>query len=87
MTITLDIRPEVKDELARQAAAEGRAIEAVAAAILEGYVRLPATQRDAGEKSIHEGKSLVEVCAMVRGLTEEVDFSRNPATGRPVDLP
>jgi hypothetical protein len=33
----------------------------------------------------HRG-SLVEVCAMVRGLTEDVDFSRNPATDRPVDL-
>jgi hypothetical protein len=28
----------------------------------------------------------VEVCAMVRGLTDDVDFSRNPSTGRPVDL-
>ena len=31
-------------------------------------------------------KSLVEVCAMVRGLTDDVDFSRDPSTGRPVDL-
>jgi hypothetical protein len=28
----------------------------------------------------------VEVCAMVRGLTEDVDFSRNPSTDRPVEL-
>jgi hypothetical protein len=40
MTITLDIRPEVEAELVRQAAAQGRAIEAVAAALPEGAVHL-----------------------------------------------
>lgn len=39
MTLTLDIRPEVHAELARQAAAQGRAIEVVAAALLEDVVR------------------------------------------------
>jgi len=38
MTLTLDIRPEVQAELARQAALQGRAIESVAAALLEGAV-------------------------------------------------
>jgi hypothetical protein len=42
MTITVDIRPEVQAELARQAAAEGRAIEAYAASLLEEAVHLPA---------------------------------------------
>ena len=54
MTITIDIRPEVQAELARQAASRGSGIE--------------------------------EVCAMVRGLTDDVDFSRNPSAGRPVNL-
>jgi hypothetical protein len=35
MTITIDIRPEVEAELARQAAARGSAIEAYAARLLE----------------------------------------------------
>jgi hypothetical protein len=30
--------------------------------------------------------SLVEACAMVKGLIDDVDFSRNPSTGRPVNL-
>jgi hypothetical protein len=38
MTITLDIGPEVGAELARQAALQGRAIEAVAAALLEDAI-------------------------------------------------
>jgi len=42
MTITVDIRPEVQAELAHQAAARGRAIEAYAASLLEEAVRLPA---------------------------------------------
>jgi hypothetical protein len=31
-------------------------------------------------------KGLVEVCAMVSGLTDDLDFSRNPSTVRPLDL-
>lgn len=51
MTITVDIRPEVQAELARQAAAHGRAIEAYAASLLEEAVHLPAeTERPAFDK-------------------------------------
>ena len=85
MTITLDIKPEVQAELARQAAVQGRAIEAVAVALLEEAVHLPAEPAK-GKTERRTGQSLVEVCAMVRGLTDDVDFSRNPSTGRPVDL-
>jgi len=42
MTITVDIRPEVRAELARQAAAQGRAVEAYVAGLIEEAVRLPA---------------------------------------------
>ena len=38
MTITLDITPEVKAALARQAAAEGREVESYAASLLEEAV-------------------------------------------------
>lgn len=86
MTLTLEIRPEVQAELARQAAAQGRAIEAVATALLEEAVRLPA-EPPATPRS---GQSLVDAGAEVRGLLtdEEIDrmFRRNPSTGRPVDL-
>ena len=41
MTITVDIKPEVQAELARQAAAHGRALEAHAASLLEEAVHLP----------------------------------------------
>jgi hypothetical protein len=41
MTIHVDVTPEVQAELARQALAHGRAVEAYAASLLEGAVRRP----------------------------------------------
>ena len=67
MTITVDIRPEVQAELARQAAAQGRAIEAIAASLLEEAVHVPAAPtfsreraREAGERirKLREGVTL-----------------------------
>jgi hypothetical protein len=87
MTITVDIRPEIEAELARQAAVQGKPIEAYAATLLEEAAHAPeSVKRGAPERA----KNLVELSAPVRGLftDEEIDylFSRNPSTGRPVDL-
>jgi plasmid stability protein len=81
MTITVDIRPEVQAELARQAAAHGRPVEAYAASLLEEAVNLPT-----GVSQPSLGKSLREVFETVRGLADDIEFSRNPSTGRPIDL-
>jgi len=82
MTITLDVKPETRDELARQAAVSGKPLEVHAAALLE----------EAASQSSNEllqnlrPMGLIEICAMVKGLTDDLDFSRNPSTGRPVDI-
>ena len=81
MTITVDIKPEVAAELARQAAFRGRPVEAYAASLLEEAVQLPA-----GAPPHQRAKSLREVFDAVRGLADDADFSRNPSTGRTVDL-
>ena len=95
MTITVDIRPEVQAELARQAAAQGRALEAYAASLLEDAAHVPAKRLPGdlltGEESrAAKAANLMELFEPMRGLLsdEEVDtlFSRNPSTGRPVDL-
>jgi len=90
MTLTLDIRPEVQAELARQAAAQGRAIETVAASLLEGAVHLPAATPANAPEPRRTGQELIDICSKVRGaLTDdEINrvFSRNPSTARPVDL-
>jgi len=85
MTITVDIRPEVQAELARQAAAHGRALEAHAASLLEDAVHLQPELPHS-----RTGQELIDACAKVRGLLtdEEVDrlFSRKPSFARPVDF-
>ena len=83
ITISVDIKPEVQAELARRATADGRAIEAYAASLLEEAVRLPAA---AASKA--PAKDMVELFAPVRGLFTdgELDFSRNPSTGRHIYL-
>ena len=82
MTITVDIRPEVQAELARQAAAHGRAIEAYAASLLEAAVHVPSAH------PATPAKDMVELFAPVRGLFAdgELDFSGDPSTSRPIDL-
>ena len=93
MTLTLDIKPEVQAELARQATAQGRAIETVAAALLEEAVHpaapLPASTEAAPPEHM-TGQALIDAFAEIRGLLtdEEIDrmFMRSPATARPVDL-
>jgi hypothetical protein len=96
MTITVEIRPEVQAELARQAAAQGQPVEVVAAALLEGAVNPTSAQQPAGataEPTQPEhctGQALIDAFAEIRGLLtdEEIDrmFARNLSGARPVDL-
>jgi hypothetical protein len=85
MSITIDVSPEVEAELARQATSQGRAIEAVAADLLEAAVHLPEVF-----PARASAENLMELFQPVRGLltNEEVDiiFRRNASTARPIDL-
>ena len=85
MTLRLDISPELQAELARQAAAQGRALEEYAAGLLREAAQTPA------EGSVPRGrpagrKSLVELFAEspLKGL--DLDFRRNKSAGRSLDL-
>ena len=77
MTITLTIRPEVEAELARKAELAGYALETYAAELLEEAVQ-PMSETAA------QAESLEQVFAKVRGLADDLDFSRNPSTSRTV---
>ena len=79
MTITVDITPEVEAELARQAAARGRALEAYAASLLEEAAHVPAAV-----PSISSAKDMVELFAPLRGLN--IDFERDRDPGRDIVL-
>jgi hypothetical protein len=50
MIIRVDIKPELEAELARQAAAQGRGIEAYAATLLEEATRRPANGGGSSEE-------------------------------------
>jgi hypothetical protein len=86
MTLTLEIKPEVQAELARQAIAQGLAIETVAAALLEEAVHPVAASPDApAEAPGHgTGQVIIDAFAEIRGLLadEEIDrmFTRSPST-------
>jgi plasmid stability protein len=45
MIIIVDIKPEIQAELARRAAAHGRAVEAYAANLLEEAVQFPSSSK------------------------------------------
>jgi hypothetical protein len=85
-TITVEITPEVQAELARQAAAQGRRLEAHAASLLEEAAHLPTVTPASRRKRLPGRKSLVELFAEspLRGL--DLDFSRNKSAGRSVDV-
>ena len=80
MHMTIDISPEEQAAYEAQAKAEGLTVE-------EWLKRL-ANERAQPEQEAAQSdvasKSLLELFAPIRGL--DVDFSRNPSTGRSVDL-
>lgn len=80
MTITVEIRPEIKAELARQAAAHGVEMGAYAASLLEEA----ASASSVKPASPLEAKDMVELFAPLRGLN--LEFERDRDAGRDVDL-
>ena len=97
MTITVDIAPEVRAELARQAVAHGRAVEAYAASLLEGAVRLPAgadklsqdrlenTFREMAEFS-HKVPVLSDEAFTRESLYRDHDWCRMPPRGSSIPI-
>lgn len=69
MTITLDINPEVQAELARQAAAQGRAIEAVAAHLLEAAVQVPGSHPSGASAEVAEACERLKTFGKQLGLS------------------
>ncbi len=81
--MTIELKPE-QERILQAALREGRFHSMEEA--LERAIQSIAPQERLPEPKLRPTgkKSLVEVFAPLRGL--DLDFSRNPATGRPVDL-
>ena len=73
MTITIDIRPEVQDELDRQAAAQGVDVGTYAAGLLEEAARA-ATAKSSPRAAV---KDMVELFAPLRGLNIKFERDRD----------
>jgi hypothetical protein len=78
MTITVDVRPEVEAELARQAALRGTPVEAYAATLLEEAAHLPSAH------AAPVARNMVELFAPLRGLN--LNFERDKDPGRDLEL-
>ena len=80
--MTIEIRPET-EELVKEELQNGH-FGSVDELIVSGIQAL--REKVAEESGQAANLSLEEVFAQVRGLADDLDFSRNPSTGRPVDL-
>jgi hypothetical protein len=81
MTITVEVKPEVQAELARQAAAQGRAIESLAADLLEEAVHLPA-----GQPGPERFNNLSDLLLNSPFAGAGLNLERSKDQPRPVDL-
>ncbi len=79
MTITLDIRPETQEQLARQAA-QGLGVEVFAASLPEKAAQAAFSTPIPTAMA----KDMVELFAPVRGL--DLDFERDRDAGREINL-
>ena len=81
MTITLDLKPEIEKGLLAQAESRGVSLTDYVQEIFAREVHvseIPATARS--------GQELVDICSQVRGLADDLEITRNPSSGRPVDF-
>lgn len=81
MTITLDLQPEIEQGLLTQAQARGVSPT--------DYVREIVSREAHVSKAAappRTGQDLVDICARVRGLADELNITRDFSPGRPVDL-
>jgi hypothetical protein len=79
MAMTIELKPE-QERILQEAVRQGR-FQTLEQALDEALQSIVAPSTEAPAKA--GKKSLVEVFAPLRGL--ELDFSRNPSTGRPVE--
>jgi len=78
VTLTLEIKPEVEEALARKAATQGVEVTAYALSLLEEAAELPSGRSSSGSSAI----DLIDLFAPLRGL----ELERDPDRGRDIIL-
>jgi hypothetical protein len=72
VTLTLEIKPEIEEALARQAATQGLEVTAYALSLLEEAAESPSDRNSSGSSAI----DLIELFAPLRGLNLERDLDQ-----------
>jgi hypothetical protein len=80
MTLTLDLQPEVERGLLAQAQAKGVSLTDYAQEILAREAKPIEILRR------RTGQELIDACAKVRGLADDLDITRGPSASRHVDF-
>ena len=86
--MTIEIHsPEVEAIIRRRMSAGGfkDAEEVIVQALKPSPAAETPDAASAAQKPLRQ-KTLVALCDPIRGLIDDIDFSRNPSTARPLDL-
>jgi hypothetical protein len=81
--MNIELKPE-QEQVITQAIQEGMIHDPEEA--LNISVEILRNRLSKSGKPQRQTRTLREVFDVVRGMADDVDFSRNPSTGRPVDL-
>ena len=80
MSIILELQPEIEQGLLARAQTRGVSLAAFAQEILAREAKPMETPRR------RTGQELIDVCARVRGLADDLDITQGPSASRPVDF-
>ncbi len=84
MTVTIELPPDIEAGLLAQAQAEGLDVADYVRNLVRKEIAANAHVQSLHALPMQKKKRLSELFATLRGV--DIDFSRNPSSGRPVNL-
>ena len=84
MTVTIELPPDIEAGLLAQARAEGLDVANYVRNLIRKQITANAHAESEPAQAMQRKKRLSELFATLRCV--DIDFSRNPSTGRPVNL-
>ncbi len=84
MTVTIELPPEIEAGLIAQAQAEGLGVADYLQNLVRKEIAASAREKVESSQPAQKKKSLSELFSVLQGA--EIDLSRNPSAGRPVNL-
>jgi hypothetical protein len=84
MTVTIEVPPDIEAGLLAQAGAEGLDVADYVRNLVRKEIAANVRVESQPAQLVRKKKRLSELFAKLRGV--DIEFSRNPSTGRPVNL-